>query len=242
MKRGKKYTDAAKKVDATKQYSLAEAAELVKTTATAKFDESIELTVNLGVDPRHADQQVRGTVALPHGTGKTVRVLVIASGDKVKEANDAGADFAGGVDMVEKIQNENWMDFDKLIATPDMMRHIGKLGKQLGPRGLMPNPKVGTVTPNIAAAVKALKAGQVEYKVDKGAVVHLAAGKASFSPVQIAENLAVVLNAILRAKPSTAKGVYMKKVTIGTTMGPGVRVDVNALTKTAEDAKKGANA
>lgn len=241
MKRGKKYTDAAKKFDATKQYSLAEAAEIVKKTATAKFDESVELTVNLGVDPRHADQQVRGTVALPHGTGKTVRVLVIASGDKIKEATEAGADFAGGTDMVDKIANENWMDFDKLIATPDMMRHIGKLGKQLGPRGLMPNPKVGTVTPNIAGAVKALKAGQVEYKVDKGAVVHLAAGKASFTPTQIADNLLVVLNAILKAKPSTAKGVYMKKVTIGTTMGPGVRVDVNLLTK-ADDAKKAANA
>ena len=242
MKRGKKYVDAAKKFDAAKQYSLAEAAEMVKHTATAKFDESVELTVNLGVDPRHADQQVRGTVALPHGTGKTVRVLVIASGDKVREANEAGADYAGGVDMVEKIANENWMDFDKLIATPDMRRHIGKLGKQLGPRGLMPNPKVGTVTPNIAAAVKALKAGQVEYKVDKGAVVHLAAGKASFTSQQIADNLTVVLNAILRAKPSTAKGVYMKKVTVGTTMGPGIRVDVNALTKAADDVKKGANA
>ena len=238
MKRGKKYTDALKKYDPVKVYSLAEAAEIVKKTASAKFDESVELTVNLGVDPRHADQQVRGTVALPHGTGKKVRVLVIAAGDKVKEAIDAGADFAGGVDMVEKIQNENWMEFDKLIATPDMMRHIGKLGKQLGPRGLMPNPKVGTVTPNIAAAVKALKAGQVEYKVDKGAVVHLAAGKASFESTQIAENLLVVLNAILRAKPSTAKGIYMKKVTVGTTMGPGIRVDVNALTKSAEDAKK----
>lgn len=242
MKRGKKYQDALKKYDPAKQYSLVEAAGIVKSTASAKFDESVELTVNLGVDPRHADQQVRGTVALPHGTGKAVRVLVIASGDKVKEANEAGADFAGGVDMVEKIANENWMEFDKLIATPDMMRHIGKLGKQLGPRGLMPNPKVGTVTPNIAAAVKALKAGQVEYKVDKGAVVHLAAGKASFTPEQIADNLTVVLNAILRAKPSTAKGVYMKKVTIGTTMGPGIRVDVNALTKSAEDAKKMANA
>lgn len=240
MARGKKYTDALKAFDVTKQYSLTEAAEIVKKTAKAKFDESIELTVNLGVDPRHADQQVRGTVALPHGTGKTVKLLVIASGDKIKEALEAGADYAGGVEMVEKIASENWMDFDKLVATPDMMRHIGKLGKQLGPRGLMPNPKVGTVTPNIAQAVKALKAGQVEYKVDKGAVIHLAAGKASFSPEKIAENLLVVLNAIARAKPSTAKGVYLKKVTVGTTMGPGVRVDVNLLGKTIDDAKKSA--
>ena len=237
MTRGKKYDDALKHYDPAKIYSLAEAAELVKKTATAKFDESVELTVNLGVDPRHADQQVRGTVALPHGTGKKVRLLVIASGDKIKEASDAGADYAGGVELVDKIASENWLEFDKLIATPDMMRHIGKLGKQLGPRGLMPNPKVGTVTPNIAAAVKAQKAGQVEYKVDKGAVVHLAAGKASFTPQQIAENLMVVLNAIIKAKPSTAKGVYMKKVIVGTTMGPGIRVDVAALTK-AEDAKK----
>ena len=238
MPRGKKYEDALKKYDPAKFYTLTEAAELVKQTTVAKFDESIELTVNLGVDPRHPEQQVRGTVALPHGTGKKVRVLAICSGDKVKEAQDAGADFAGGVEMCDKIANENWLDFDKVVATPDMMRHLGKLGKQLGPRGLMPNPKVGTVTPNIGAAVRLLKAGQVEYRVDKGAVVHLAAGKASFEAKAIEENLLVVLNAILKAKPSTAKGTYLKKVTVGTTMGPGVRVDVNGLRSAIDEANK----
>ncbi|MBI4858774.1 MAG: 50S ribosomal protein L1 [Candidatus Riflebacteria bacterium] len=238
MKRGKKYREAVKSYDPNKAYSLTEASEIVKRTAKAKFDESIELTVNLGVDPRHADQQARGTVALPRGTGKKIRVLVIAGPDKAREALEAGADFAGGPEIVEKISGENWMEFDKLIATPDMMKHVGKLGKQLGPRGLMPNPKVGTVTPNVAPAVKALKAGQVEYKVDKGGVVHLAAGKASFEARKIEENLLVVLNAILKAKPSVAKGTYMKKVTVGTTMGPGIRVDVNLLKNAIDEAKK----
>jgi len=238
MSRGKKYEDALKKFDVAKMYSLTEASEIVKKTSVAKFDESIELTVNLGVDPRHPEQQVRGTVALPHGTGKKVRVLAICSGDKVKEATDAGADFAGGVEMCDKIANENWLDFDKVVATPDMMRHLGKLGKQLGPRGLMPNPKVGTVTPNIGQAVRSLKAGQVEYKVDKGAVIHLAAGKASFESKAIEANLLTVLNAIIKAKPSTAKGTYLKKVTIGTTMGPGVKVDVNSLKNAIDEAKK----
>jgi len=238
MKRGKKYDTALKQYDPAKAYSLAEAAEIIKKTATAKFDETVELTVNLGVDPRHADQQVRGTVPLPHGTGKKVRVLVIAGPDKAKEALEAGADHAGGPEIVEKIASENWLEFDKLIATPDMMRHVGKLGKQLGPRGLMPNPKVGTVTPNVGPTVKALKAGQVEYKVDKGGVVHLAAGKASFDAKKLEENLLVVLNAIMKAKPSVAKGTYMKKVTVGTTMGPGIRVDVNLLKNAIDEAKK----
>jgi large subunit ribosomal protein L1 len=238
MAKGKKYKDALKQFDPARAYSLAEAAQIIKKVAGAKFDETVELTVNLGVDPRHADQQVRGTVALPHGTGKKIRVLAICGGDKVKEALDAGADHAGGPEMCEKIANENWLEFDKLIATPDMMRHIGKLGKQLGPRGLMPNPKVGTVTPNIGTAVKSLKAGQVEYRVDKGAVVHLAAGKASFDATKIEQNLLVVLNAILKAKPSTAKGNYLKKVTVGTTMGPGIRVDVNLLKTAIDEGRK----
>jgi len=238
MYRGKKYKDALKKFDASKAYSLNEASEIVKKTASAKFNETVELTVNLGVDPRHADQQVRGTVALPHGTGRTVRVLVIAGADKVKEALENGADFAGGPEMVEKIANENWLEFDKLIASPDMMRHVGKLGKQLGPRGLMPNPKVGTVTPNIGAAVKSVKAGQVEYKVDKGAIIHMPAGKASFDAKKIEENLLTVLHAIIKAKPSAAKGTYLKRVTVGTTMGPGIQVDVILLKTAIDEAKK----
>jgi large subunit ribosomal protein L1 len=224
-KSGKKYSAALKQVE-TKPYALDEAVPLVKKIKFAKFDETVELHMRLGVDPKHADQMVRGTVVLPNGLGKSKKVLVIASGDKLKEALDAGADLVGGDDMVAKIQNENWTDFDAVIATPDMMRGVGKLGKVLGPRGLMPNPKTGTVTTDVANAVREVKAGKVEFRVDKTGVIHVPFGKVSFDSLKLVENATTLLNAVIKAKPSAAKGKYVKSVTVCSTMGPGVPLDV----------------
>src|SRR6202451_2770243 len=225
-KSGKKYTAALKQVETTKPYTLDEAVPLVKKIKFAKFDETIELHMRLGVDPKHADQMVRGTVVLPNGLGKSKKVLVIASGDKQREARDAGADLVGGDDMVAKIQTENWTDFDAVIATPDMMRAVGRLGKVLGPRGLMPNPKTGTVTVDVAQAVKEIKAGKVEFRVDKTGVIHCPVGKISFTSDKLLENAASLLQAVVKAKPAAAKGKYVRSVTICSTMGPGVPLDV----------------
>ena len=225
MKHGKKYTDSKKLIDPNKQYDPAEAIALVKQTGKAKFDETIELSVRLGVDPRHADQQVRGTVVLPHGTGKTVRVLVFAKGEKAEEAKAAGADYVGDNDLADKIKNENWFDFDVAVATPDMMGVVGKIGRILGPKGLMPNPKTGTVTPDVTKAIEEIKAGKVEYRVDKTAIAHVPIGKVSFDEDKLTENLNVLMAAILRAKPSAAKGTYVKSLYISSTMGPGIRVN-----------------
>ncbi len=222
---GKKYTAAFNQVE-LKPYALEEAVPLVKKIKFAKFDETVELHMRLGVDPKHADQMVRGTVVLPNGLGKSKKVLVIASGAKQAEATEAGADIVGGEEMVTKIQTENWTDFDALIATPDMMRSVGKLGKVLGPRGLMPNPKTGTVTNDIANAVKEVKAGKVEFRVDKTGVIHVPVGKVSFEAQKLVENASTLLNAVVRAKPSAAKGKYVKSVTVCSTMGPGVQLDV----------------
>jgi large subunit ribosomal protein L1 len=221
---GKQYTAAFNQVART-PYPLEEATSLVKKIKFAKFDETVELHMRLGVDPKHADQMVRGTVVLPNGLGKSKSVLVIASGDKIKEAQEAGADFAGGEEMVTKIQTENWTAYDAVIATPDMMRSVGKLGKVLGPRGLMPNPKTGTVTNDIAQAVKEVKAGKVEFRVDKTGVIHVPVGKISFDLTKLVENANTLLNAVVKAKPSAAKGKYVKSVTICSTMGPGVPLD-----------------
>ncbi len=223
-KPGKKVENARKQVQA-RPYKIQEAAELLKKVKFSKFDETVEIAVNLGVDPKHSDQVVRGTVVLPHGLGKTVRVLVLASGEKMKEAQDAGADLVGGDDMVQKIQ-EGWTDFDAVIATPDMMKSAGRLGKVLGPRGLMPNPKTGTVTFEVAKAVKEVKGGKVEFRVDKAGIVHSAVGKISFDAAKLAENAHALLSAIHKAKPAAAKGRYMKKVTLTSTMGPGVPLDL----------------
>ncbi len=223
-KSGKKITNARKLVE-QRPYKLADAAAVLKKAHFVKFDETVELVVNLGVDPKHSDQMVRGTVVLPNGLGKSKRVLVIAGGDKVREAQDAGADFVGGDDMVQKIM-EGWTDFDAVIATPDMMKSAGKLGKVLGPRGLMPNPKTGTVTFEISRAVKEVKAGKVEFRVDKAGIVHSAVGKISFGPEQLAANAAALLGAIQKAKPAAAKGKYVKKVTLTSTMGPGIGIDL----------------
>ncbi len=225
---GKKYREAAKLVDRTKTYSPDEAAALIKQTSVVSFDPSVEAHVRLGVDPRHADQMVRGTVVLPHGTGKIVRVAVFAQGEKAQEALRAGADEVGGEDLVKKIEG-GWLEFDVAVATPDMMGMVGKLGRILGRRGLMPNPKAGTVTFDVERAIGEVKAGRVEFKVDKGAIIHVSVGKASFSEEAIAANLAALLDAINRAKPSGVKGTYLKGVTIASTMGPGVRVDLPAL-------------
>jgi large subunit ribosomal protein L1 len=224
-KQGKKFEAASKQVE-TRPYSLNEAVPLVQKIKFAKFDETVELHMRLGVDPKHADQMVRGTVVLPNGLGKSKKVLVIASGDKQREATEAGADFGGGEDMVAKIQGENWTDFDAVIATPDMMRSVGRLGKVLGPRGLMPNPKTGTVTTDIAQAVKEVKAGKVEFRVDKTGVIHVPVGKVSFDTTKLTENADSLIQAVLKAKPSAAKGKYVKSVTICSTMGPGVHLDV----------------
>jgi len=224
MKRGKRYNSAAEKVDKDKLHSLAEAIGLVKETANAKFDESVEISANLNVDPKKADQQVRGTVVLPHGTGKSVKILVLTRGEKEKEAQEAGADFVGSTEFIDKIK-EGWTDFDVTIATPDMMGEVGKLGKILGPRGLMPNPKSGTVTFEVAKAVQEAKAGKVEYRVDKAGNIHVAVGKVSFGPEQLMENTKLLLGELVRAKPSAAKGQYIKSLTLSSTMGPGVRVD-----------------
>jgi large subunit ribosomal protein L1 len=230
---GKKYREATKKIDREKRYLLEEAVKLVTDTKLAKFDETVEVAVRLGVDPRQADQNVRGTVVLPHGTGKTERVLVIAKGEKEREANEAGADVVGGDEIIKKIQEENWLDFDRVIATPDMMGQVGRIGKILGPRGLMPNPKVGTVTFDIAKAVSEVKAGKVDYRVDKAGVVHARIGKLSFGEQKLLDNAHALLSAILRAKPASAKGNYIKSVALSSTMGPGVRVDIASAAKTA---------
>ena len=229
-KQGKKYRAALEKIEPGRKYTLEEGLAKVKEIAFAKFDETVELTLWLGVDPRKADQLVRGTVVLPHGVGKTVRVLVIAQGEKVKEAEEAGADFIGGEDMVNQIKG-GWLDFDAVIATPDMMRLVGQLGKILGPRGLMPNPKTGTVTFDVANAVRETKAGKVEYRVDKTGVIHVGVGKVSFEQDKLRENAQVLLDAVVKAKPSTAKGKYVKKVNLAATMSPGVLLDETAYAK-----------
>lgn len=225
MKHGKKYTDSSKLVDRSKTYEAAEALELIKQCAKAKFDETIELHVRLGVDPRHADQQVRGAIVLPHGTGKKVRVLVFANADKIKEAEAAGADYVGGEELVAKIQSENWFDFDVVVATPDMMGVVGRIARVLGPKGLMPNPKSGTVTMDLTKAIADIKAGKVEYRVDKAAIIHCPIGKASFENSALETNMAVLMEAIVKAKPAAAKGTYIKSMTIASTMGPGIKVN-----------------
>lgn len=225
MKRGKKYLEAAKLVDRMVQYDPEEAIDLVKKTAVAKFDETIEAHIRLGVDGRHADQQVRGAVVLPHGTGKTVRVLVFAKGDKVAEAEAAGADYVGGEELIPRIQNDGWFEFDVVVATPDMMGVVGRLGRVLGPKGLMPNPKAGTVTMDVTKAVNDIKAGKIEYRLDKANIIHVPVGKASFTAEQLGDNFNTLMDAIIKAKPSSAKGQYMKSVTITSTMGPGVKVN-----------------
>jgi len=221
---GKKYESARKQVEA-REYQLEDAVPLLKKIKFAKFDETVEIHMRLGVDPKHADQMVRGTVVMPNGLGKSKKVLVIASGDKQREAQDAGADFVGGEDMVNKIQSESWTDFDAMIATPDMMRSVGKLGKILGPRGLMPNPKTGTVTQNVAQAVKEVKAGKVEFRVDKTGIIHAPVGKMSFDANKLVENAATLISAVIKAKPAVAKGKYVRSTTICSTMSPGVAVD-----------------
>jgi len=228
-KRGKKYQDSVKSYDKTKLYDMQEAVEVMLSTAKAKFDETVEVHLRLGVDSRHADQQVRGAVVLPHGTGKTVRVLVFAKGDKAKEAQEAGADFVGEAELADKIQKENWFDFDVVIATPDMMGVVGKLGRVLGPKGLMPNPKSGTVTFDVAKAIQEIKAGKVEYRLDKTNIIHVPVGKVSFGAEKIIDNLKVILEAVIKAKPAAAKGKYLKSVTIASTMGPGVKLNTTKL-------------
>ena len=230
-KRGKKYQDSVKLIDKSNLYDVNEALDLVIKTAKANFDETVELAVRLGVDPRHADQQVRGTVVLPNGTGKQIRVLVLAKGEKIKEAEAAGADYAGGEELVEKIQHENWFDFDVIIATPDMMGVVGKIGRVLGPKGLMPNPKSGTVTFDVEQAVKETKAGKVEYRVDKAAIINVPIGKVSFGVDKLAENFKTISDAIIKAKPASAKGRYLKSVTVSSTMGPGIRINGQKLTE-----------
>ncbi|MCI5597190.1 MAG: 50S ribosomal protein L1 [Lachnospiraceae bacterium] len=225
MKKGKRYLEAAKLVDRTVAYDVAEAVSLVKKCANAKFDETIEAHIRLGVDGRHADQQVRGAVVLPHGTGKTVRVLVFAKGDKVEEAKAAGADYVGGDELVPRIQKEGWLDFDVVVATPDMMGIVGRLGRILGPKGLMPNPKAGTVTMDVTKAINDIKAGKIEYRLDKTNIIHVPLGKASFSEEKLADNFQTLIEAIIKAKPAAAKGQYLKSVVISSTMGPGVKLN-----------------
>ena len=224
MKHGKKYLEAAKLVDRAVQYEPAEAVALVKKAAAAKFDETVEVHIRTGCDGRHADQQIRGAVVLPHGTGKTVRVLVFAKGDKLTEAEAAGADYVGGDELIPKIQNEGWLDFDVVVATPDMMVVVGRLGKVLGPKGLMPNPKAGTVTMDVTKAVKDIKAGKIEYRLDKANIIHCPIGKVSFTEEQLMENFDALVGAIVKAKPSALKGQYIKSLTLSSTMGPGVKV------------------
>ena len=225
MFRGKKYKESAKKIDKNALYDTADAMKLVVDTATAKFDETVELHVKLGVDSRHADQQVRGAIVLPHGTGRSQRVLVFAKAAKADEAREAGADFVGEMDLVEKIQKENWFDFDVVVATPDMMGVVGRLGKVLGPKGLMPSPKAGTVTMDVTKAVNEIKAGKVEYRLDKTNIIHCPIGKVSFGPEKLSENFAALMGAIIKAKPAAAKGQYIKSCTVASTMGPGVKVN-----------------
>lgn len=229
MKRGKKYKEVAKLVDRMTAYEPAEAIDLVQKTARAKFDESVELHIRLGVDSRHADQQVRGAVVLPHGTGRTKRVLVFAKGPKADEATAAGADFVGAEDMVAKITGENWFDYDVVVATPDMMGVVGRLGKILGPKGLMPNPKSGTVTMDVAKAIAEIKAGKIEYRLDKTNIIHCPIGKISFGTEKLADNFKTLMDAVIKAKPSAAKGQYLKSITIVSTMGPGIKINTTRL-------------
>ena len=225
MKRGKKYVEAAKLIDRATLYEATDAVALVKKSAVAKFDETIEAHIRTGCDGRHADQQIRGAVVLPHGTGKTVKVLVFAKGAKAEEAEAAGADFVGGEELIPKIQNDNWFDFDVVVATPDMMGVVGRLGRVLGPKGLMPNPKAGTVTMDVTKAVNDIKAGKIEYRLDKANIIHVPVGKASFTEEQLDENFQTLMDAIVKAKPSAAKGQYLKSVTLTSTMGPGVKIN-----------------
>ena len=225
MKHGKKYNEVAKLVDRATMYEPNEAIALVKKTATAKFDETIEVHIRTGCDGRHAEQQIRGAVVLPNGTGKTVKVLVFAKGDKLNEAEAAGADYVGGEELIPKIQNEGWLDFDVVVATPDMMGVVGRLGKVLGPKGLMPNPKAGTVTMDVTKAVADIKAGKIEYRLDKTNIVHVPVGKVSFTEEQLADNFQAIMDAIVKAKPSSLKGTYLKNITLASTMGPGVKVN-----------------
>ncbi|MCR5629058.1 large subunit ribosomal protein L1 [Eubacterium uniforme] len=227
MKHGKKYVEAASKIDKATLYDTADAIKLVKESAVAKFDETVECHIRTGCDGRHADQQIRGAVVLPHGTGKSVRVLVFAKGDKADEATAAGAEFVGGEELIPKIQNENWFEFDVVVATPDMMGVVGRLGRVLGPKGLMPNPKAGTVTMDVTKAVSDIKAGKIEYRLDKSNIIHVPIGKASFSEDQLAENFQTLIDAINKVKPSTLKGQYMKSVVLTSTMGPGVKLNVS---------------
>ena len=225
MKRGKKYQEALKTFTKSDQYDPAEALNIVKKNATAKFDETVEVHIRTGCDGRHADQQIRGAVVLPHGTGKTVRVLVFAKGPKADEAQAAGADFVGAEELIPKIQNENWFEFDVVVATPDMMGVVGRLGKVLGPKGLMPNPKAGTVTMDVAKAIEEIKAGKIEYRLDKANIVHVPIGKASFSEQDLADNFQALMDAVVKARPSALKGTYLKSITVASTMGPGVKVN-----------------
>ena len=227
MKHGKKYVEAASKIDKATLYDTADAIKLVKDSAVAKFDETVECHIRTGCDGRHADQQIRGAVVLPHGTGKSVRVLVFAKGDKADEATAAGAEFVGGEELIPKIQNDNWFEFDVVVATPDMMGVVGRLGRVLGPKGLMPNPKAGTVTMDVTKAVNDIKAGKIEYRLDKSNIIHVPIGKASFTEDQLAENFQTLIDAINKAKPSTLKGQYMKSVVLTSTMGPGVKLNVS---------------
>ena len=237
MFRGKKYQTSAKQIDRATLYDSKEAFELICKTASAKFDETVELHVKLGVDSRHADQQVRGAIVLPHGTGKTARVLVFAKGDKADAARAAGADYVGDMDLVEKIQKENWFDFDVVVASPDMMGVVGRLGKLLGPKGLMPSPKAGTVTPDVAKAVQESKAGKIEYRLDKTNIIHCPIGKVSFGAEKLQENFDTLMNAIIKAKPAAAKGQYVKSCVIATTMGPGIRINPAKFASVAPAAK-----
>lgn len=229
MKHGKKYQEAAKAIDRMTQYDVAEAFDLVQKSATAKFDETVEVHIRTGCDGRHADQQIRGAVVLPNGTGKQVRVLVFAKGDKEKEALEAGADFVGAEELIPKIQNENWFEYDVVVATPDMMGVVGRLGKILGPKGLMPNPKAGTVTMDVAKAIAEIKAGKIEYRLDKANIVHCPIGKVSFSNEQLQENFRALTDAIIKARPAALKGTYLKSITVASTMGPGVKINVTKL-------------
>lgn len=231
MKRGKKYLEKEKLINKSNLYDANEAVDLVTKTAVAKFDETVEAHIRLGVDSRHADQQVRGAVVLPHGTGKTVRVLVFAKGDKADEAEKAGADFVGAEDLVAKIQGENWFDFDVVVATPDMMGLVGRLGRVLGPKGLMPNPKAGTVTMDVAKAIDEIKAGKIEYRLDKTNIIHVPVGKVSFGKDKLFENFQTLMSAIIKAKPSATKGQYIKSIVISTTMGPGIKVNQAKITE-----------
>lgn len=226
-KRGKKYRQATKGLDLSAKREVAEAVEILKSSSYAKFDESVDLDIRLGVDPRNAEQQVRGTVSLPHGTGKTIRIVVFAKGDAATAATEAGAETVGAEDLIDKIKG-GWTDFDAAVATPDMMRVVSRIGKILGPRGLMPNPKAGTVTPNVAQAVNELKAGKVEYRLDRQAIVHCSVGKKSFEPAQLTENITALLDALTRAKPAASKGTYMKSISVSTTMGPGISIQYDS--------------